>query len=441
MVAGPFTTFEIGDGKRADLYLLRYDTDGRALSPQTDQMFRSSLAGVTDVFVFSHGWNNTFEAASRNYRQFIEGYIGQRAEFGLPLPPDYKPALVGVIWPSTSFLFPWEGGPDIAADSGADAARLEEMLRLIADNLEPGAAADLVEIIDGRDELTEEDARTAAEIMVNGLGGTDPGEGSPPPQVDDVLKAWAALDGSAAKPADPDDFGGLERGGAAGPRPAGFLGAFDPRNVLRMGTVWLMKDRAGKVGAHGVAPLVQHILGTPARLHLIGHSFGARVVLSSLAVGGVDKAARSMLLLQPAINRWCFAADVIGTGRPGGYRPALDRVELPILSTFSKHDVPLTQAFHLAVRGSSLGEPDIAAVGDTDRYGALGGYGPAGIDAQLDKEDAIAAGASTYQFRPGKEVVALNGGIDIQGRPAIGGHGDINNPTTWWALHCLTAAP
>jgi hypothetical protein len=40
----------------------------------------------------------------------------------------------------------------------------------------------------------------------------------------------------------------------------------------------------------------------------------------------------------------------------------------------------------------------------------------------------------------GKEVIAMNGGIDFNGKPAIGGHSDINNQYTWWALHSLTAA-
>ena len=38
-------------------------------------------------------------------------------------------------------------------------------------------------------------------------------------------------------------------------------------------------------------------------------------------------------------------------------RSVLDKVERPILSTFSRHDLPLHEVFHLAVRGSSLGEP------------------------------------------------------------------------------------
>jgi hypothetical protein len=440
MVVGPFKSFDIGGGKQADLYLLRFGEDGALQSPQTELLLRNALGGVSDVFLFSHGWNNTFDAASGNYELFINGYIQQRAQLGRPFPANYQPILVGVIWPSTSFLFPWEGGPQIAANSGVETARTEEMLRLLTDNLDPDAAAGLVEIIDGRSEVTEDAARKAAEILVDGLRGTDPDDSSPPPTVDEVLTAWAALDGTAPEPADPDDFGAVGEAGGEAPKAAGVFGTFDPRNILRMGTLWLMKDRAGKVGAHGVGPLVKHVLDkTEARLHLVGHSFGARVVLSSLAIAPVDRPARSMLLLQPAVNRWCFAKTVIGSGSPGGYRPVLERVELPILSTLSKHDVPLRQAFHLAVRGNSLGEPDIAAVGDTGRYGALGGYGPAGIDDVLDTQDALAPGTS-YTFTPGIEVIAVNGGIDLGGHPAIGGHGDVINSTTWWALHSLTGA-
>ena len=41
----------------------------------------------------------------------------------------------------------------------------------------------------------------------------------------------------------------------------------------------------------------------------------------------------------------------------------------------------------------------------------------------------------------GSIASGVNGSGLVGDRPAIGGHGDINNPVTWWALHCLTAAP
>jgi hypothetical protein len=441
VVVGPYKTLDLGGGKVAQLFLLRYGEDGQLLSPETQQIVKNSLAGVSDVFLFSHGWNNTFADASSRYLDFAKGYAAQRAHFGPAMPDGYQPLLIGVIWPSTSFVFPWEEGPKIAADSPVEAARTEEMLRLVASNLQDDAGGRLAELVDGQAELDEEDARRAAELVSAGLPPADADDGSARPSADDLLAAWAALDGAAPEPADPDDFGEPAARGAAGPQAAGFFSKLDPRSLLRVATVWLMKDRAGKIGAHGVAPLLGHVLdNSAARVHLIGHSFGARVVLSSVAAAPLSRTVRSMLLLEPAVNRWCFAADVVGSGRVAGYQPVLGRVELPILSTFSKHDFPLTQAFHLAVRGSSLGEPKIAAIGDTDRYGALGGYGPKGMGDLAEVQSAIKAGLASYAFTPGKEVIAIDGGVDIDGAPAIGGHGDVVNPTTWWALHCLTGA-
>jgi hypothetical protein len=298
--------------------------------------------------------------------------------------------------------------------------------------------------MDGRDVVDRADAEAAAQILIDALrSGTDPDDRSSAPTVDEVISAWQALEGHAGTPA--VSAGGFGTIGTARPAAAPIAAGFslDPRNLLRLGTVWEMKARAGRVGANGVSAVVQHVLDeTPARLHMIGHSFGARVMLSSLAVGDPHaRKARSMLLLEPAINRWCFAAKVIGTEVAGGYQPVLSRVELPVFSTFSRHDYPLHETFHLAVRGSSLGEPDIAAIGDTTRYGALGGYGPEGLDGLAVVQPALAAGTASYQMPDQVRVVAIDGGVDLNGRPAIAGHGDINNPVTWWALHCLTSAP
>lgn len=446
MVVGPYRAVDIGSGRQADLYLLRYAADGSLLSPQTARHLTESLEGVTDVFLFSHGWNNTFDAAAASYLAFIDGYVSQGA-----VRAGRRPVLAGVVWPSISLLMPWEDGPRIAGGAPADPARNEETRAFVAESLDHGAQAQLSELLDGSGELAQAQAEQAAEIVRAALAPvTDPDDGSAAPSVSDILRSWALLDGgAAARPGDPDDFGDLGAGGgvaaavatlAADPRVAGGLGTWDPRNLLRMGTMWKMKDRAGRVGARGVAPLVRRVLDdTDARLHLVGHSFGARLVMSALAVAAPGRPARSMLLLQPAVNRWCFAPDVAGAGRAGGYHPVLARVELPILATYSEHDFPLRQAFHLAVRGASLGEPNIAAVGDTDRFGALGGYGPAGLGAASARQAAVAPGGS-YDLSGGERVIAVDGSGDIGGRPAIGGHGDISTPATWWALHCLANA-
>jgi hypothetical protein len=447
MSVGPFTRADLGDGKHIDLFLLRYDDDGRLLSTRTEQAVKDALVGRSDVFVFSHGWNNNFKAALNRYEGFIKKYAAQRTRLGLPTPTDYAPLLIGIIWPSTSFLFPWEQGPKIAAVPDQEDVETEEMLRLVSGSLGIEARSELVGLLDGSEQLTNQEAGRAAELVLQGTsrGRHDSDDGSSGLSAADFLSAWAELDEAGSPPPDPNEFGGVAGGvvggqAAGAPQAAAGGPSLDPRNLLRAGTLWLMKDRAGKVGAHGVSPLVQHILSdtqAPLRLHLVGHSFGARVVLSALVAADAPRPAHSMLLLQPAVNRWCFADKVIDLAVPGGYNPALDRVTMPIFSTFSRYDAPLTQSFHLAVRDKSLGEIRIAAIGDTVRYGALGGYGPAGIDDRTVKVPAQPEG-SAYSWTEGTRVVAVDGGVDVGGEHAIGGHGDISNAVTCWALHSLT---
>ena len=450
---GPVQQVPVSDTQTAPLYLLRFDKNGVLQSPQTAAQLLAAVAGATDVFWFSHGWNTIYDQALAGYRSFIDGFIAQRRQFDLPVPQPYRPILVGVIWPSTSLVLPWEKGPVIAADipDPQTQREIEEMQNFVAEGLDPAATAAFSELLDGSSGLAGPDARSAADLVRQALGAdTDDETGAAAPDVDDLIEAWRSVEqaGRPFVPDDPDDFGddaafgddagfGLEAVG--GPAAAG-VEVLDPRNLVRVGTLWKMKARAGEVGVNGVGPLLREVLRTSAaRLHLIGHSFGARVLLSAMAAQAPVRPARSMLLLEPAVNRWCFAPVVESTGVPGGYRPVLDRVEQPILTTFTNKDMPLHDLFHLAVRSGHVGEPDIAAIGDTDLYGALGGYGPAGLGTLGSVQGALPPGGRRYDRPEPVKVIAIDGGALIDGRPAIGGHGDISKPVTWWALHTLAA--
>jgi pimeloyl-ACP methyl ester carboxylesterase len=310
--------------------------------------------------------------------------------------------------------------------------------------MSPADAARFAELVDGARPLGVDDAEEAATLMCTTLPeGGDPDGAVAKPKPADIVQSWLQISGRAVPPADAVDFGTAGTGGVStGPMAAGL--SLDPRDLLRMGTVWLMHDRAGTVGALGVSRLVQWVLNRPRgpersgpRLHLIGHSFGAKVVLSALSTGDdhADR-AHSVLLLEPAINRWCFAPIVTGSNAPGGYHIALDRVERPIFSTFSPHDQPLHEVFQLVIR--DVGELQIAAVGDVERYGALGGYGPNGLGDLARTLPAVDAGSGHYEVPSGVRVVALDGGAEVSGGAAIKGHGDVSTPVTWWALHELT---
>src|SRR5580765_5655346 len=136
MVVGPLRRLDLGDGVQADFYVLRYTQDGGLDSPHTERMLRDSLGPITDVYLFSHGWNNTFDDAVAQYQKFVDGYVGQRG-IARPRPPGYRPVLVGVVWPSISLVLPWEQGPQIAAEPNPDAEDAARMRDYVT-----GAAAD-----------------------------------------------------------------------------------------------------------------------------------------------------------------------------------------------------------------------------------------------------------------------------------------------------------
>ena len=201
-------------------------------------------------------------------------------------------------------------------------------------------------------------------------------------------------------------------------------------------TVRPMKDRAGTVGTQGVGPLLRELLAAgdkKARVHMIGHSYGCKVCLSAICAATLPRKVDSALLLQPAINHRCFAIDADGSGRQGGYRPALDRVRQPIFTTYSANDSPLTTWFHKGLtRAADVGEARIAAWPEPpSRFAALGGYGPRGADTETRRVDLL---GPCDRYPRDRRIVA------IDGTRGIAGHGDISNEYTWWALYDQVAA-
>src|SRR5688572_5219168 len=121
--ADPLKTLTSPGGLNIPYYVIPFDKGGRCTGPATREHFLSELrAGAyTDVFVFSHGWNNDWTTATRRYEGFINGYFEMTRERGLEHPPGFKPLLVGIFWPSTALVFgESEEGPDFAAADGSD---------------------------------------------------------------------------------------------------------------------------------------------------------------------------------------------------------------------------------------------------------------------------------------------------------------------------------
>jgi pimeloyl-ACP methyl ester carboxylesterase len=356
------------------------------------------------------------------------------------MPANYAPLLVGVFWPSAILVSRSEEAPKFAA-AGIEA--IDEEIAAGQMTLDEIALGLLDQNVERFYKLAQQEGLSNAEAVEFARillplyeTGDDEVSTAVSRTPEEIVESWKTLSQQAEGPIDLDDFGTT---GQIDVKPAAAAGAVDfirdmPREALRAVTVWQMKDRAGTVGSKGVSPLLAEFLQTTeARVHLIGHSFGGKVVLSALCYPDRlprGRKAHSMLLLQPAVSHLCFADRVPFTGKPGGFHRALERVERPILSTFSNHDVPLTKIFHLAlVRPSDLGEAKIAAGGEPPTiFAALGGFGPR------------RCGESLVDVRDVNDLYDLDPSVRIYGLRAdrtIKGHGDASNPSTWWALYNL----
>jgi hypothetical protein len=451
-----------------DWFMLPFDKRVRCLGPETRAHLvrRAADPEISDVFVFSHGWNNDWNVATGRYRDFIDGYLELRRTSPLPIDRPLRPLLVGVFWPSTALVFGSERGEAIAAGPDPQSDRLLDVAQLGA---EVAALADAVDdahverlyALSEKDELTADEGRELARILAPVLGGADdedPADRDTTVDPDAMVDVWRRLPSTevlihgAPTQEDPravaarlDDFGldppANPSPGDGAPVAAGGLGKLDPRQAVRLATVQLMKDRAGTVGSYGLGAFLAELLEassqTRPRVHLVGHSYGAKVCLSALChPSAIARPVDSLLLLQPAVSHRCFARDERGTG---GYAHApSERVDQPILSTFSRHDVPLNLFFPFAARRRADRDEARIAGSQPSRYAALGAVGPRGLGEAAQLVPVRLPGApdgGRYDLGPDAPGVY---GIDASA--TIGGHGKIDNPSTHWALDNLVAA-
>jgi len=425
---------ELTDG--GDWLALPFDRAGNCIAPQTRAAILQAAAApdITDVLIFSHGWNNDRQVASERYQDFIDAFRQLRSERELPLPEGFNPLLVGLLWPSTTLVF---GDERVLAMAGerVDDQWLAELTDLVASE-----SRSRFRELASRPSLSPEETSELAALLPQDLGLADDeapeetGDGAP-------LEIWRRLpevtgDGTRSPEEisrELEDFGRERSSGGDSDLAAAGDGRLDPRKLLRVWSVRQMKDRAGVVGSAGVARFLEDLLGdSKARVHLIGHSYGARVVLSALCASRASRKVESMLLLQPAVSHLCFADPLPGTELRAGFADAPGKVNRPILATFSSHDRPLRKFFHLALwRKGDLGELSMAAEKQTPKYGALGGYGPSALGERAERIP-MRLPPGTYDVTPGRvRVIALNG------EDTIHGHGDVINEATSWALYNL----
>jgi hypothetical protein len=436
-IVGPLESFELPDGTKVPFYVIKFDKRGKCVTPKSRNHLEHRLAdgAFTDVHLFSHGWNNTPKDAIEAYRKWISGYRRLLNDGGHSFGRPYRPIVVGVVWPSVWIVPWWERGPKIAADieDTVDDAMIAELIEYV-----PEADHELFYALAESETLDDDEARRFLELVgpLYKAGDSDIEE-EDGPSVDALLAAWTSLalesKGEEEKPTGDDAV--LVGAGAGGEAQAAGAVGRAPVDGIRMLSVWQMKDRAGTVGGNGVADLLRRMMNaTGGRIHLIGHSFGCKVLLSAICSpkhANLPRPVNSLLLLQPAINQYGMADSIKQTGKGGGYNSALDRVAQPILATFTKDDSALRRFFHLALRrNTDIGEVKVAADEPPSDYAAMGGYGPNGVES-----------LEVIDMQPPGSAYELDGDVpevySVRSHGKITGHSDISNDFTYWALYSL----
>jgi hypothetical protein len=357
---------------------------------QVAQALRMAGAGgddaPTDVLLIAHGWNNDIAEAERLFTELV----GNAADLARTRAPDRRWAVVGLVWPSVR----WADEGQLAGHGLSIGGDLPALLDAITERVEDAAVAAHLRRLAGELD-TSADARTGFLALLRGLLPAEPEVRDDDP-LPAALRAGAAEEvfaqaGEAELAVRADDEPAAVPAGAAdlppgthpdfltgtGPAAAGFSPAdLDPtrlaRRLLNVTTYYTMKARAGSVGTAGVAPLLARLAGLPGRrrLHLAGHSFGARVVSAAAAAAEVPVA--SVTLLQGAFSHRGFS----DAGSPqGAFRRLLTGPQLagPVVVTHTHNDKAVLLAYAVASR---LAHQVAAGLGDAgDPYGGLGANG------------------------------------------------------------------
>ncbi|GHS85144.1 hypothetical protein AGMMS50218_01910 [Actinomycetota bacterium] len=429
--------------------------------------------GITDLIVFSHGWNNDVAVARRLY----DGFFGQLAPQLVHARPGTKVGLAGVFWPSRRWadepipdfeptpptLGP--GGAAHGAAGGAAARRQPPPEPFGGPELDAATLADLrAQFPAGADELealagllagprtaaTEREFvdRLAAFAQAAAVPGSHGEDGAadadtpvPPALADDDLDPLDVLHRyDTALAAGGFLAGEGAAGGAAG------LGELigsawnGGKEALRQLTYWQMKNRAGVVGEHGLGPLLSrlHTAVPGVRVHLVGHSFGGRLVsyaLAGLAADTPGAPVHSVTLLQAAFSHVAFAPKLSFRAGAGALAGKQRRIDGPLVVCFSVHDKAVGTFYPLA---SLLARQDAAAgKSRTYRWDGMGHDGAQETGAVLDAIQPPGPG-TTYRLTPGTVLDVDCAAVVFRGSTPSGAHSDIVHPEITWLV--LSAA-
>lgn len=343
-----------------------FEADGRLISDD------GAAAPVPrDLYVFCHGWNTSAASAAD-----LGVAMARLIAAALPAARRSDTGFLTVGWPS--LLFPEDepaadgpvltgagaaqsaGGPPPRAPDDALSTGADLVLALVP--AFPTQKEQLVRIGTLLDTRPQRRARLVElHELVSGLV-TTPNDAAEDRGEDSALHTDTATVLDALAALAPATDGGVQ---GLGPFDALWSGG---RELLRVLSYYEMKNRAGVIGRVGLGPLLAGLPGDP-RVHLVGHSFGARMVSYALTAPGWT--ARSLLLVQGAFSHFAFAPELpFDRARAGGLGGASARVAGPLAATFSPSDRAVGWWYPNASRLARQDSQGVIVPGH--RWGAMG---------------------------------------------------------------------
>ncbi|UUU20885.1 serine-threonine protein kinase [Streptomyces sp. DSM 40750] len=426
---------------------LTFDADGDVDAGQRDRLLDGvGKRGVVDLVVFAHGWNNDRSGATRLYSRFFAPFptLAPHAELGY----------VGVLWPSMRFsdepigdFKPVAVAPSRPAlDKNTRHALLEvfpgrativeQLARLLDQRPDEGASLEefgrLVRLLVEVPPQGPQGAFTA-DTIAEGVPEGTPGMlcGDAVTVCADFATALAEVEGGmtpAGEPATGESSANPSAvmSGAAVRLPQAWDGAHE---LLRQATYFAMKRRAGTVGERGLGRLLGQLARTApnVRVHLVGHSFGARLV--SFALRGLPEGVhgvKSVTLLQAAFSHYAFAARLPHDTRASGVLNGQQkRIDGPLVCCHSRHDSALGTIYPLASRMAGDARTVLGLSVNSLLGGKWGALGYGGVQAVKGTRSFKLADALKAQL-PTSGCVNIDAAAVVKtGGPPSGAHSDI----------------
>ena len=439
-------------------WLLAFDKRGAPEDAGTIDRLITELNAqkITDLFIFSHGWNNDRTAALALYNRFFSE-VRKVLDTTPPKSGNTRIGVAGIVWPS--ILWPDDADSaamnHVIAGGGASALGGEAPIpaaqatpKQILDELRKGYEnPNQLKLLEEMTTMLETQPKTEAalkefRLKLGEFVTSEAGTPVDSKQADSAESAITALSdqkwrGLLEVLGDQALRGQASSGGAAGlgdPFKKLWAGAKD---ALRVTTYWQMKERAGVVGRSGLGEKVLARISAETgktRVHLLGHSFGARLVSFSLAglpasMEGDRSPVKSLFLLQGAFSHFAFADRLPHDAtRSGALKGMAVRVDGPLLTTHSMKDLAVARSYPAA----SFVNGDDAASAE-DQLARWGGMGYDGAQAVGAVAGMLALPGEKYPLEKGKWLNLDGNKVIVHGGLPSGAHSDIAHPHTAWA--------